>query len=471
MQKIVMLRVDQLHPHPDNPRKDLGDLTELADSIKAKGVLQNLTVVPYWSPVHKRIIQGLYTIIIGHRRHSAAKLAGLTELPCVIAEMDAKEQVETMAMENIQRSDLTPREQGDCFQMMLDMGSTPAELAKKTGFSETTIRNRAKLAQLDKKKFQKAEERGGTLSDYLKLHNITDPDRRNKVLDAVGTPEFNQKYKTALDDQEVEKLVADAVAELDASDWCKLRTTETCGAMGDYQYHSAVDKYNRKPVARPKDAGTVKYVYLHTSAASVTIYRQKAQAGAVQISPEELRRQAVKANLDDIGKQLTSISKTHYELRYDFVRNFTAFSSCEMVIQEWAARAMISINGFPNITRLGKLMGLPVKNPDKYNAAIDEANLNRALFHRPNYVLLCTTYIKMDRPDDRYFIHQWDEEVKALVPKYKKDPGMDAVYDFLESLGYEMCAEELLIKGGTHPLFLEAAKLVDDYKKGEPLHE
>ena len=64
---LVMLSVDKLYPHPDNPRKNLGDLTELSESIKAKGVMQNLTVVP------RAERDGTYTIIIGHRRHGAAK--------------------------------------------------------------------------------------------------------------------------------------------------------------------------------------------------------------------------------------------------------------------------------------------------------------------------------------------------------------------------------------------------------------
>ena len=58
--QMVYLNVENLFPHPDNPRKDLGDLTELADSIKQNGVLQNLTVVPKED--------GGYTVIIGHRR-------------------------------------------------------------------------------------------------------------------------------------------------------------------------------------------------------------------------------------------------------------------------------------------------------------------------------------------------------------------------------------------------------------------
>ena len=79
MADIVMLPIENLLPHPLNPRKGLGDLTELADSIRTQGVLQNLTVVP--EPLEG---QDKYRILIGHRRHAAAKLAGLTELPCSV---------------------------------------------------------------------------------------------------------------------------------------------------------------------------------------------------------------------------------------------------------------------------------------------------------------------------------------------------------------------------------------------------
>ncbi len=64
---LTTIAIDKLHPHPDNPRKVLGDIDELAESIKASGILQNLTVVPMnddWTE---------FTVIIGHRRLAAAK--------------------------------------------------------------------------------------------------------------------------------------------------------------------------------------------------------------------------------------------------------------------------------------------------------------------------------------------------------------------------------------------------------------
>ena len=86
-----------------------------------------------------------FTVVIGHRRLAAAKLAGLKEVPCVIASMDAKEQVRTMLLENMQRSDLTVYEQAQGFQMMLDMGDSVEDIAAKSGFSKTTVRRRVKI--------------------------------------------------------------------------------------------------------------------------------------------------------------------------------------------------------------------------------------------------------------------------------------------------------------------------------------
>lgn len=99
--KLQMIPTDKLHPHPDNPRKVISDISELAESIKANGILQNLTVVPNndnWDD---------FTVIIGHRRLAAAKQAGLTVY-----------------------------EEAKGCQLLLDLGDTVAEVAEKTGFQK-----------------------------------------------------------------------------------------------------------------------------------------------------------------------------------------------------------------------------------------------------------------------------------------------------------------------------------------------
>lgn len=110
MNGIINLSVELLEPHPNNPRKELGDLTELSESIKENGIMQNLTVVPFESEAGTR-----YRVIIGHRRLAASKAAGLAEVPCAVVDMDEKTQLSTMLLENIQRSDLTAFEQAQGF--------------------------------------------------------------------------------------------------------------------------------------------------------------------------------------------------------------------------------------------------------------------------------------------------------------------------------------------------------------------
>lgn len=82
------IELSKLRPHPQNPRKELGDLSELSESIKTRGIMQNLTVIPSENDEY-------YTILIGHRRAEAAKLAGVTTIPCNVVdeEMSEDEQV------------------------------------------------------------------------------------------------------------------------------------------------------------------------------------------------------------------------------------------------------------------------------------------------------------------------------------------------------------------------------------------
>ncbi len=208
MPELQYIEVSKIYPHPDNPRKNLGDIQELSDSIKANGVLQNLTVVP--------MSNGQYTVVIGHRRLAAAKKAGLSVVPCVAMEMTPQEQVRTMLMENIQRSDLTVYEQAQGFQMMLDMGETVESIAKDCGFSQSTVRRRVRLLELDADKFKKSEARGATLQDYAQLEKIETPELNNKALDAIGTANFRDVLKKAIEEEKNLRRMAQWETDLEA---------------------------------------------------------------------------------------------------------------------------------------------------------------------------------------------------------------------------------------------------------------
>jgi ParB family transcriptional regulator, chromosome partitioning protein len=135
----AMWPINRLHRNPFNPRGALHEngLVELADSIREQGILQSLLITP----------KGM--VVAGHRRLEAAKLAGLTEVPVTVRDLSAKQQQEIMLVENLQRHDLTPLEEGRAFQRLLDAGYTSSELARRLGFNTQRVHTRVLLLKLD----------------------------------------------------------------------------------------------------------------------------------------------------------------------------------------------------------------------------------------------------------------------------------------------------------------------------------
>ena len=204
---IKMVPADKLRPHPKNPRKDLGDLSELTESIRTNGIMQNLTAVP--DPEN----EDGYLIIIGHRRFAAGKAAGLEEFPVTVREIDEATQVKLMLCENIQRSDLTVVEQAAGFQMMMDFRITVEELSQETGFAPSTIYHRLNIAKLDQETLTKKMEQL-TLKDLIELEKIEDVKKRNELLKQSGSGEdLRRNAKWAYKTQE-QKKIADKIRKM-----------------------------------------------------------------------------------------------------------------------------------------------------------------------------------------------------------------------------------------------------------------
>lgn len=456
---IMMIAIDDLHPHPDNPRKDLGDVTELAASIKAKGVLQNLTVVPRFEGTK---LDG-YRIVIGHRRHAAAKLAGIEELPCTIACMTPQEEFETMMVENVQRSDLTVYEQAEGFQMMLDMGGSVEQVAEKTGFSETTIRRRVKLLDLDKKKFQEAEQRGATMTDYLKLNAITDPNRRNKVLNDIGTPDFNWSLKNAIEEQEFEVKFAEAMKFVQEADWIKEKTNEDISYYGPWSSVRYFDRQNQGPIATPNDTDTASYIYSVEGNIRIYIYRKTTEA---ERSTFENVRDSYRTQASQIEKELSAITRMHREMREEFMMQFSTFNNAQMDIEAFAAKAILaySYGTISNLELLSKISGVPIVK--KGNLEVLDAEVWSKMLHNwPQKALLSATYARLEKVGNSYHNTQYHDKMKCSVPKYEKCETLDLLYEGLVSLGYEMCEDEKLMQSGKHPLFKQAKDLIANFRK------
>jgi ParB family chromosome partitioning protein len=126
-----MVSIEDIEPNPNQPRQQMGDLSELTASIREKGILEPLIV---------RRQLDRYQIISGERRYQAALQAGLTELPCVERDVDDMETIEIALVENIQRKDLTPFEEAEAFALLVNEHDyTHEDLASRIGKSRTSV--------------------------------------------------------------------------------------------------------------------------------------------------------------------------------------------------------------------------------------------------------------------------------------------------------------------------------------------
>jgi len=149
-----MIPVEQIRPNPDQPRKALGDLRELAESISEKGVLEPLLVrfVPR---------EDCYYIISGERRYHAARAAGLREVPCIEKTADDAETLEIGLIENIQRKDLTPFEEADgLHRLSTQFEYTHDDVAKKIGKARSSVTETLSLRNIPDSLRRKCIEQG-----------------------------------------------------------------------------------------------------------------------------------------------------------------------------------------------------------------------------------------------------------------------------------------------------------------------
>ncbi len=149
-----MVPVEKIRPNPDQPRKALGDLHELSDSIREKGVLEPLLVryVPR---------EECYYIISGERRYHASRAAGLRELPCIEKIADDAETLELALIENMQRKDLTPFEEADgLHRLATQFEYTHEDMSKKIGRARSSVTETLSLRNITDSIRRKCVERG-----------------------------------------------------------------------------------------------------------------------------------------------------------------------------------------------------------------------------------------------------------------------------------------------------------------------
>lgn len=139
----VNIKINDIEPNREQPRKEFDPetLTELANSIAEHGVLQPILVRPIYA--------GGYQLVAGERRWRAARIAGLTEIPAIIRDMDDREFMEISLIENLQREDLTPIEEARGINTLMESyGLTQDEVSKSVGKSRPAVANALRLLKL-----------------------------------------------------------------------------------------------------------------------------------------------------------------------------------------------------------------------------------------------------------------------------------------------------------------------------------
>jgi ParB-like partition proteins len=438
---IQNIEVSKLHPHINNPRKDLGDLTELAESIKLNGVLQNLTVVPriMGEKTAEGSWQDGYTVIIGHRRLAAAKMARLKEVPCAVVDMTPQYQVSTMLLENMQRNDLTIYEQAQGFQMLLDFGDSIYDIADRTGFSEKTVRRRVKLLELDQKKFKESINRGATLMDYAELNKINDIKVRNSVLDEIGTANFQWKLKNALEKQEIPQRKTELLKFLEG--WAK----PVKSAPSNSEYEQSFFGYKLNNYKKPKNAGKAEYCYVDNDN-SISLYKKTA-------APEKKKVSQTEKLYKERDAQIKELTKRAYQLRSDFVKNIPGGKKYIKGAMDFAMIRLIRYGG-ADPDDLCKLLDIEIPNDDEIKDYMEKVNLKRDLIFKkyseqPERTMLLVAWSSLDGNENYYDSHGYNFTIK-----HKPNPTLDAIYNNLIALGYQMSDEEQALRDGTHELFM-----------------
>jgi len=169
-----MIPVEQVHPNPDQPRKAIGDLRDLTDSVREKGVLEPLLVrfVPR---------EDCFYIISGERRYHAARAAGLREIPCIEKTADDAETLEIGLIENIQRKDLTPFEEADgLHRLATQFEYTHEDVARKIGRARSSVTETLSLRNIPDALRKKCIDQG-IVSKSLLLQIARQPTEKKMV--------------------------------------------------------------------------------------------------------------------------------------------------------------------------------------------------------------------------------------------------------------------------------------------------
>lgn len=205
VQMIFMLSPDEITPNPAQPRRFFTEdaIMRLADSIRQHGIIQPLAV--------RRPDGGdMYELVAGERRLRAAKLLGLSEIPCVLVKADSEESAHMAIIENIQRENLNMFEQAQAiYQLMQVHCLTQEKIASQLSCSQSYVANKLRLLRIQGEDRDEILTAGLTERHVRALLRIKDADRRRSVMHTM----IRRSMNVAAAEEYVDKLIEAEKAE------------------------------------------------------------------------------------------------------------------------------------------------------------------------------------------------------------------------------------------------------------------
>ena len=443
---IQEIAIEKLKIHPKNVRKIYTGIEELADSIKAKGILQNLTVVKAPDDPES------YWVVIGNRRLTAARAAGLKTLPCAVVEMPEKDQISTMLLENMQRNDLSVCEQAQGFQLMLDLGETEATISEKTGFSRTTVRHRLNIAKLDQELLADREENGEfqlSLTDLYELEKVKDVEERNRILShASNSRDIKWSVERTVREEKENQAAGEITAKLEEMGVKaapkKAKDERWSGKWEDVERINISAWEEDNTIDLPK---TTDQLYYYRYFSDIYVVKKHVKEELVLSEGEKRRKQ-----IDQNKKKVKSILKEMKKVRNSFVLGiitgaFTAPKEYDPWADLWKIYTELICRG-SGIYRncIYEVYGIDseyeTKEEEKNRIIAEFKSLNQ---EKQMLILLSSGSEPFDSTD--YQGH------------YRKELGtLRDYYKILERYGFSFRSlEEMKILNGTHELYTKEA--------------
>ncbi len=194
LDRVHKIPICRILPNPAQPRKyfDSDETLRLADSIRIHGILQPLCVRKPISEGDISDFHGVYELISGERRLRAAKLLGLSEVPCIIIEADSLRSAELAIIENLQREDLNMFEEAAAISALINLyGLTQEEVATKLSASQSYVANKLRLLRFDETEQKLLLEKHLTERHARALLRISDLNMRKSALETIVSRGYN----------------------------------------------------------------------------------------------------------------------------------------------------------------------------------------------------------------------------------------------------------------------------------------